>query len=74
MERHILLSMSLYLFHDDSGIMGKMNIVLSDETEEKLRRTVFEYVGMKKGNISLAIEEAIQEWVKRKEAEKKKTR
>ena len=54
--------------------MGKMNIVLSDETEDKLRRTVFEHVGMKKGNISIAIEEAIQEWVKKKETEKKKSK
>lgn len=43
--------------------MGKMNIVLNDETEEKFRRAVFENLGMKKGNISLALEEAIEVWI-----------
>jgi len=43
--------------------MGKMNIVLKPETEEKFRRAVFEEKGMKKGNISLALEEAIELWI-----------
>lgn len=43
--------------------MGKMNIVLKDNTEEKFRRAVFENLGMKKGNISLALEEAIEIWI-----------
>jgi hypothetical protein len=43
--------------------MGKMNIVLKDETEEKFRKAVFEQLGMKKGNISLALEEAIEMWI-----------
>lgn len=44
--------------------MGKMNIVLPDDLEEKFRRAVFEKKGMKKGNISEALEEAIDEWIK----------
>ena len=43
--------------------MGKMNIVLNDELEEKFRRTVFECKGFKKGNISEAMEEAIKQWI-----------
>ncbi len=43
--------------------MGKMNIVLNDKTEEDFRRAVFESMGMKKGNISLALEEAIEIWI-----------
>lgn len=43
--------------------MGKMNIVLKQDTEEKFRRAVFENIGMKKGNISLALEEAIELWI-----------
>ncbi len=46
--------------------MGKMNVVLKDELEEKFRRTVFERKGMKKGNISEAIEEAIECWIRKK--------
>ena len=44
--------------------MGKMNIVLDDETERKFRETVFRRKGMKKGNISEALEEAIDQWMK----------
>jgi hypothetical protein len=43
--------------------MGKMNVVLKDDLEEKFRRTVFERKGMKKGNISIALEEAIEQWI-----------
>ncbi|MCW3986165.1 MAG: hypothetical protein NWE91_07155 [Candidatus Bathyarchaeota archaeon] len=44
--------------------MGKINVVLKDKLEEKFRRTIFERKGMKKGNISEAIEEAIDLWIK----------
>jgi hypothetical protein len=44
--------------------MGKMNIVLSDELEKKFRKAVYENKGYKKGNISEAMEEAIEQWIK----------
>jgi len=43
--------------------MGKMNVALTDATEAKFRKAVFENIGMKKGNISLALEEAIELWI-----------
>ena len=43
--------------------MGKMNIILSDNTEERFRKAVSNLKGMKKGNISIAIEEAINLWI-----------
>lgn len=46
-----------------------MNIVISDEVEEKFRKAVFLKYGLKKGNITKAAEEAINEWI---EKEKKK--
>jgi hypothetical protein len=49
--------------------MGKMNIVLKDELETKFRKTVYENKGYKKGNISEAIEEAIQCWIEKQEKE-----
>jgi hypothetical protein len=54
--------------------MGKMNVVLSDELEDKFRKAVYENKGYKKGNISEAIEEAIECWIKsvhQKEREEK---
>jgi len=52
--------------------MGKMNIVLTDEREKKFRKTVYENKGYKKGNISEAIEEAIDLWIAKQEDEPKK--
>ena len=43
--------------------MGKMNVVLDDELEKRFRETVFKRKGMKKGNISAALEEAIRQWM-----------
>ena len=43
--------------------MGRMFIVLSDETERKLRLAVVTVFGGKKGDLSSTIEEAIKEWL-----------
>jgi len=43
--------------------MGRLQIVISDETEQKLRRAAAKF-GYKKGDISRAVEEAIIEWLK----------
>jgi hypothetical protein len=47
--------------------MGKMNIVLDDKLEERFRKAVFEAKGMKKGNISESLEEAITKWINEQE-------
>ena len=39
--------------------MAKMDIILHDKTEEKFRRTVAYVKCLKKGNVSEALEEAI---------------
>ena len=44
--------------------MGKINIALDDEIEERFRKAVYQRKGMKKGNISKALEEAIDHWIK----------
>jgi hypothetical protein len=42
--------------------MGKLNIVITDKTEKRLRNAVARYKGIKKGNISEAVEEAFEFW------------
>lgn len=43
--------------------MGKLYIVLSDETERRLRLAVVTVFGGKKGHLSGAIEIAVKEWL-----------
>lgn len=45
--------------------MGKMYIVLSDETERRLRLAVVTVFGGKKGDLSSAIEAAVKEWLEK---------
>ena len=53
-----------YILERSITIMGKMNIVISDETERRFRLAVAHQLGLKKGNISRAIEEAIDLWIR----------
>ena len=50
-------------------IMGAIKVILSDELEEQFRTEVFKSKGMKKGNLTKSIEEAIKMWI---ELEKEK--
>lgn len=43
--------------------MARINLVIDDELDEQFRREVATRIGMKKGNIKIAIEEAIQKWI-----------
>jgi GTP-binding protein EngB required for normal cell division len=51
-----------------STIMGRVNVVLSDEIEHRLRKALVDMpdYGGKKGDMSKAIEEALDEWIKRR--------
>lgn len=46
--------------------MGKITVVINDDLEKKFRETVFKDKGMKQGNISLSIEEALEMWIREK--------
>jgi hypothetical protein len=43
--------------------MGKLNLAISDELENHFREAVFKKYGMRKGNITKAIEDAISDWI-----------
>jgi len=45
--------------------MGRIDIILPDELEKKFRNKVFKKFGMKKGNITAAILEAIEQWLEK---------
>ena len=49
--------------------MGAIKVILPDDIEEQFRTEVFKSKGMKKGNLTLAIEEAVKMWI---ESERKK--
>lgn len=44
--------------------MGRLDAVILDDLEEEFRAEVGKRFGMKKGNLSKAIEEAIRLWIK----------
>ena len=46
--------------------MGKITLTLDDDLEKRFREEIYKRLGMKKGNIQVAIEEAIELWVKSK--------
>lgn len=51
-----------------SGInMGRVNVVLTDEIEHRLRLAIVQTYGGKKGDLSESIEQAIKEWLERNE-------
>lgn len=43
--------------------VGRINVELSEELEKKLRFKMIERFGGKKGDLSKAIEEAVERWV-----------
>jgi hypothetical protein len=46
--------------------LGRLYIVLSDETERRLRLAAVVRLGGKKGDLSGAIEQAVVEWLDKK--------
>lgn len=46
--------------------MASINLSIDDELDKQFRDEVNKRMGMKKGNIKKAIEEAMREWIDRK--------
>jgi len=46
--------------------MGRISVELSDELEKKLRFKTIERFGGRKGDLSRAVQEAIETWVAKK--------
>jgi len=43
--------------------VGRINITLHDELEKQFREEVAKRLGFKKGNLQIAIEQAIRKWL-----------
>jgi hypothetical protein len=54
--------------------MGKvrLNITLNEELEKKFRQTVADTLGFKKGNLEVAIEEALDNWITQQRTQKRR--
>lgn len=46
--------------------MGRIDVFLPDNLEKKFRKEISNRLGFKKGNITKAIIEAIEDWIKKK--------
>lgn len=46
--------------------MARINLVIDDDLDKRFRDEVNKRLGMKKGNIKIAIEEAMQNWIDRR--------
>lgn len=53
--------------------MGRIQVVLSDELEKEFRAELSKNKGFKKGNLSLAIEEAIKAWIAKNNEKRSRT-
>ncbi len=50
--------------------MGRMDIIIPDDLEKRFREEVFKRRGMKRGNMTWAIQEAIEQWIEQEERKK----
>lgn len=60
------LCVKTYIWVQNTAIrreMGRLDLNIESELEQKFRSKVYERKGMKKGNITQAIEEAVLLWI-----------
>jgi len=62
------MDISLYVQIALKFYMGRIVVEMSNELEEQFRGEVAKRLGMKKGNIKIAVEEAIKAWIAKPKA------
>ena len=45
------------------NVMGRLNLSVNDDVESKFREAVYKKKGMKKGNLTQSLEEAMLMWI-----------
>lgn len=50
--------------------VARMDIIIPDDLEKRFREEVFKRLGMKRGNITVAIQEAIKQWIEKGDEKK----
>jgi hypothetical protein len=58
----------------DSTDTVRVNITVSKDLDKRFRATVAQTIGFKKGNLQVAIEEALNDWIEMKTIEETKKR
>ena len=65
--------MESYMYADnDRMVMVKTTIELPEDIDKRFRQAVAIKIGLRKGALSKALQEAIEDWIKQQEAIKKK--
>jgi hypothetical protein len=60
---NIYIYRALRIYSSARYPLGKIYVVLSDDVERRLRLAIVKRLGGKKGNLSGAIEEAVNDWL-----------
>ena len=61
--KYISLYRALRIYGSARLSLGRIYIVLSDDVERRLRLTIVKRLGGKKGDLSGAVEEAVNDWL-----------
>lgn len=46
--------------------MGRIDIILPDQLENEFRQEVAKRLGMRRGNLTKAVQDAIKQWIQQK--------
>jgi len=66
-KEELSIYVDLYVCLNGVLRMGQLNITLPDDLEERVRKTAVKKFGAKKGFLSKAFVEALEEWLKKNE-------
>ena len=63
MQQTLYFVPSIIKLRKTVNVMGRLNLSVNDDVESKFREAVFKKKGMKKGNLTQSVEEAMLMWI-----------